>query len=218
MSGFLMKLLTGRPQYSSNNEEQALRGTVQGSLSVAQFEPACTEAARAGYRFVGGTQVIANGIAPVSAIPTTTATLALWNGENATGRSYAIQRVHFGLGSGTAAAGATLFLGISPAAVSAPSAASNYSSQSASAGGKTTRARWATAQTFASGCAWFAAASTFQLAAANVGQGDGNGYVSEGGIIVPPGYALGIAILSGSGTTPLYYVSAEWCELALDLE
>lgn len=218
MSGFLMELLTGRIQKGANNTQQGLRGTALGSLAIAQLEPALAEAARAGLRFGGGTQVIANGIAPVAAIPTTTATLALWNGESPGGRSYLVQRVHFGLGSGTPTAGGTLFAALAPAAIAAPTPATNYSSGSLSRGGKATKAVWGTAVTFAAGAAWMAMASSFQLAAANVGQGDGTGYLSEGGILVPPGYALGLAILSGTGTTPLYYVSMEWTELELDLE
>lgn len=218
MNGFLMSLLTGRAMKGTNNNQQGVRGTCQGSVAVAQFEPTLAELARAGLRFGGGCQVIANGIAPVSAIPTTTATLALFNGEADGGRSYLIHRVHFCLGSGTPAAGATLFGAVSGKKITAPSAASNYSTGSLSRGGKTSKAVWATAQTFDASTVWLPLFSTQQLAAANVGQGDGNGYLTEGGILVPPGYAFGLAILSGAGTSPLYAVGMEWTELELDLE
>jgi hypothetical protein len=36
--------------------------------------------------------------------------------------------------------------------------------------------------------------------------------------MVPPGHALGIAILSGTGTAPLYSVYARWRELDVDAE
>ena len=94
--------------------------------------------------------------------------------------------------------------------------ASNYALQSMSDGSRSTRAILGTAVTVATG-GWFAAASSFQLAAANVGQG-GDCYIGDGEIIVPPGYAMGIAILSGTGTSPLYTVSTVHSELDLDLE
>jgi hypothetical protein len=65
--------------------------------------------------------------------------------------------------------------------------------------------------------AWFAVGSSFQAAAANVGQGDGYADI-EGGILVPPRHALGLGILSGTGTSPLYGISVIWTELAAELE
>lgn len=203
-----------------NGDREPLSLTQNGALRIAQLEPDGLEIARGGFDFVGGTQVIANGIAPVSAIPTTTATLALYNTSEDTGYSLFVDQVSFALGSGTAAAGATLFLALSNgkiAAANIPAAASNYSSQCLSTLGKTSVARWGTAVTFPAGSAWFQATSTFQLAAANVGQGDAPAKFTRG-ILVPPGYALGFGILSGAGTSPLYSVSAKWVELALDIE
>lgn len=215
-SGFPFNLLTGRATKAGNSNEQTARGTQYGSLAVSQFEPDWLELSRHGARFHGGCQVIASGIAPVAAIPTTTATLALWNGEEDGGKSYLMEEIAFTLGSGTAAAGATLFVGLTVAKQTAPSAASNYDTDSVSAGGKSTRAVWATALTFAAGVAWRQVGGSMQLAAANVGQSERP--YNLRGIIVPPGYALGIAILSGTGTSPLYAVSAQWSELALDRE
>lgn len=213
-SGFPFNLLTGRASKAGNSNEQTARGTQYGSLAMAQYEPAELEMSRAGIRFVGGCQVIASGIAPVAAIPTTTATLALYNGDPT--KSLLIEELAFGLGSGTPTAGAILFAAVSNGAVTAPSAASNYSSQSASNGGVATRAVWGTAVTFPAGSAWKIAGGSMQLAAANVGQAE-RPYAVKG-LLIPPGRALGLAILSGTGTSPLYIVSAQWTELALDLE
>lgn len=192
------------------------RLTAFESQAVAQVEAFNTERTRAGRRFMGGCQVIASGIAPVTAIPTTTATLALYNTAPDGGKSLVIDQIGHFLGSGTPTAGATLLVTVSVGKPTAPSAAANYSSISCSGVG-TSIARWATALTIPSGSAWIQAASQMQLAAANVGQGDFPANLN-GGLIVPPGYALGIAILSGTGTTPLYSVSATWDELELDLE
>lgn len=199
--------------------ERPLALTGLGSLAMAQVEGPDTELVRMGLRFVGGCQVIASGIAPVAAIPTTTATLALYNTASAGGKSLVIRSVTPTLGSGTAAAGGTLFLGVSAGAVSsAPSAASNYSSQCATGDtSRTALARWATAVTIPANTAWIAARPQFQLAAANVGQGDSGWGGAGARFIIPPTYALGIAILSGAGTTPLYTVSAEWDEADIDI-
>lgn len=217
MSDFTFGGRVRRTSRLSNGADLVARGTQYESIAVAQFEPPYLEALRAGYRYVGGTQVIASGIAPVTAIPTTTATLALYNTASDGAESLVVDQIGFFLGSGTPTAGATLLLALSAGKPTAPSAASNYSSQCLSTTGKSTVARWATALTIASGSSWFQAQSTFQLAAVNVGQGD-RPATPASGIIVPPGYALGIAILSGAGTTPLYSVSASWLEIPLDIE
>lgn len=194
-----------------------MRATRFESLAMAQVEDERTELARAGRRFMGGLQIIANGIAPVAAIPTTTATLALFNNDLT--KSFAIHGLHMFLGSGTPAAGATLFVAIStgPIATKPVANATGYGSQSCSGASQATKAFWATGVTMPAGSAWKAVLSNMQLAAANVGQGDGFREFA-GGLIVPPGYALGFGILSGAGTTPLYGISASWSELELDLE
>jgi hypothetical protein len=211
-----LELFAGRFNPKATNR-QNLRGTGLMSAAVAQVEVPYAELTRAGRRFIGGNNIIANGIAPVQAIPTTTATLVLWNGESTGGKSYDIDVMGFWLGSGTAAAGATLMATVTTAALAAPTAATGYTISSASGSAIASKARFATSQTIASGSAWVQVASSFQLAAANVGQGDQPVYV-DGRFKVPPQYALGIVILSGAGTTPLYGVSVGWNEVEADLE
>lgn len=213
---FLVNGEVGRSAPASVNNQQALLLSILGSLKTAQYEPDRALLSAAGRRFYGGCQVIASGIAPVAAIPTTTATLFLWNGEASGGASYVIEELNYALGSGTAAAGAALMVCVTNIAQTAPSAASNYATQSCSDGSRASRAVWGTGVTVATG-GWMIARSSFQLAAANVGQGS-DPYTPNGALVIPPGYGLGIAILSGSGTTPLYSVSALWSELQLDLE
>jgi hypothetical protein len=208
----------------SGGSPHKARMTDHQSLVVASMELPKMELARAGKLFQGGNQIIANGIAPVTAIPTTTATLLLYNSADAGGTSLVIDRIGFWLGSGTPTAGATLLGAVSTSAiVTAPTAhGTGYGVQSQSGSGLAqSRALWTTAATMPSmtnrAPAWMQIQSTFQLAAANVGQGD---WYSEmwGSLIVPPKYGLGLAILSGTGTTPLYGVSATWAELQLSLE
>lgn len=203
-------------------QERHLRGTVIESLAVAQVEFENAELARAGRIFIGGNQIIANGIAPVAAIPTTTATLALFNGEDSGGLSYQISKIGFWLGSGTPAAGATLFATVSPSKIATPPTvgATGYGVASASGSTRSSKALFATAVTIPSvprAPAWVQVISTLQPAAANVGQGD-LFVEKKGGLYVPPGYALGFGILSGTGTTPLYGISVEWAEVESELE
>lgn len=204
---------------AAGNAHTALRLTGYESLAVAQVEPERTEVTRAGLRFIGGNQIIANGIAPVSAIPTTTATLALYNGNSAA--ALVIERLGFWLGSGTAAAGATMLATVSTAPIaSRPTAmATGYGVANANGGANYSKALWATAVTLPGTPtpAWIQVLSSFQLAANNVGQGDQTTDFC-GSLIVPPLHALGLAILSGAGTTPLYGISAVWSELELELE
>ncbi len=216
-ANFLVNGTVGRSSPASENNQQSLLLSILGSLKTAQYEPPRALLSAAGRRYYGGCQVIASGIAPVTAIPTTAATLALFNGEADGGASYVVERVGFWLGSGTPTAGATLLLCVTSAKVATvPTMASNYALQSMSDGSRASRAVLATAVTVATG-GWFAAVSNQQLAAATPGQG-GDYYIGEGEIVIPPGYAMGIAIMSGTGTTPLYAVSTVHSEINLDLE
>lgn len=202
---------------------EQLRQTVIRSLGVAQVEDPRAELARAGRRFAGGNQVIANGIAPVAAIPTTTATVALCNMEDAGGAAIMVNRVSLWLGSGTPAAGATLFAAISPIklATAPTTMATGWAWGSSSGSSRASKALWATAVTMPNPSnkpiAWVALLSSLQSAAANVGQGD-NTVDLEGQFLIPPGYALGFAVLSGAGTTPLYGISVTASETETDLE
>jgi hypothetical protein len=57
---------------------------------------------------------------PEQAIPTTTALIALFNGEPDGGRTYFIDQLAFSLLSGTPAAGASLFAAVSPGKIAPP--------------------------------------------------------------------------------------------------
>lgn len=206
---------------AAGNAAQVLRLSQLESLAIAQVEPELYEMTRAGRRFIGGNQIIANGIAPVAAIPTTTATLALVNTEIASGTCLVIERIGFWLGSGTPAAGATLFACVStkPIATQPTTQATGYKISNANGGSNYSKALFATGVTIPSepAPAWFQVLSTFQAAAANVGQGD---LIADlrGALVIPPGHALGFGILSGAGTTPLYGISVGWVEIESDLE
>lgn len=214
MSGIVSRFT----KQGNSNNGAPVRLTDVESLAVAQTEPPYLEMSRAGRRFHGGTQIIANGIAPVQAIPTTTATLALYNSDTAgAGLSLSLDWLNVFLGSGTPAAGLTLFATVAKPTTVPSANPTGYGTSSLSGSARGPKAIWATALTIPAGVNWAALSSTFQLAAANVGQGD-NPLDLGGRMIVPPGFALCLALLSGAGTTPLYGVSAQWSEVELDLE
>lgn len=215
LSGVVQKLFHVYP-----GSDQEVRMTSVGSMAIGQTELPQVELSRTGRMFKGGCGIIANGIAPVAAIPTTTATLALYNAEADTGRTIFLDAVSVALLSGTPAAGLSVFAAVSNGKVATPVSAMATGYGVGPASGLTrhkSAALFGTAVTMPAGTVWDLVGASLQTAAANVGQGDGPWEV-RGGIAVPPGYALGLAILSGAGTTPLYGFGLRWAELEVDLE
>ena len=210
-------ILTRLFKQPNNVDGVTLRGTNYASLAVAQLEPPYLELTRSGRRMHGGTQIIANGIAPVAAIPTTTATLALYNNDtNNNGLSLCIDWLNVFLGSGTPAAGLSLFAAVAKPTTIPTANATGYNSAALSGTAYGFKALWATAVPLPAGTVWSALTSTLQSGTANVGMGDN--FLDLGGrIVIPPSYCLALAILSGAGVAPLYGVSAQWAELELDL-
>lgn len=219
-----IRTLVGRFAKASVGTRNVQRATALGSLAVAQTELPRTEVGRAGRYFYGGNQVIANGIAPVTAIPTTAISAGLYNASQ-NGDSLVIDYIAGPwVGSGTPTAGCTLLCGISTAKAAGTIPTANmtgWASRNAQGGTgrvQASSALWdATATFVAAQTVWFSVGSNMQLAAATVGQGS-PAIVLHGAIVVPPGYEVGFAILSGTGTTPLYGLSVGWAELPLDLE
>lgn len=213
----LSGLITRIFKSPNNTDGVPFRATPLSSIAVAQTEPPYFELTRSGRRFHGGVQVIAAGIAPVQAIPTTTATLGLFNNDtNNNGMALVVDWLNVFLGSGTAAIGATVMITVAKPTNAPTAHAANYAAGPLSGSSNGSKALWGTALTLPAGAVWTAVASTQQAAGANVGQGDN--FIDFGGrVVVPPGFALGIAILSGAGTTPLYGVSSQWSEVETDL-
>lgn len=193
------------------------RATPLESTAIAQVEMEDYELARAGRLFYGGTQLAANGIAPDATLPTTTVKCALYNRTDSV-NTLSIRHLHHFLISGTPAAGLTMWVCVSNGRIATPVAANvtGFGTGSSSGLGQSLT-YWGTAVTFPTGTIWHSLGSNFQLAAANIGQGD-QPYNVYGGLLVPPGYALGFALFSAAGTTPLYGISARWGELEADLE
>lgn len=195
-----------------------LRMTGYEGLAVTQIEPASYEISRSGHRFFGGFQNGSTGRAPTATWPTTTAQWMLYNGESQGGAAYAIEMLALSLISGTPAAGGQLLIALTPALVAtAPTAATGYTSVSASRGRNTTKAIWAENQTLTAQPTWLPVCAS-PLPATATPNGILMPFDLSGKIIVPPQYALAIHYFSGAGTTPLYGPSAMWCEIETELE
>jgi hypothetical protein len=211
--GIIARLL----KQPTNTDGVPVRLSNYASMSVAQVESPYLELTRMARRFHGGLQILANAIAPVQVIPTTTAALALYNNDTrGNGMSICLDWLNTFLASGTPAAGKTIMIAIGKPTTPPTVNATGYGIGSLNASLQGSVGILTTGLTFPAGVQWTALDADFQPAGANVGQGD-NPLDLGGRIIIPPGFALGIAVLSGAGTSPLYGVSLQWGELELDL-
>lgn len=186
-----------------NGDRPMMSATHTGAVKVAQIDPPYAALCRGGhlyaYSTAGGTAK-----APVSAIGTTTAAFALWNG-NAAGSGYNIEvvdAVAF-LVSGTAPVGSTAIAGLSSAAQ-----ASAVSAYSGVVGPKALNASTArTSQAIIGGAITLAGAPVWvQIGTSHVAQAVGGSILCpiNGKIVIPPQYACGFTIVSDTGSTPLW--------------
>ena len=192
------------------------RGTGYASLAVGQTEARYQERNRAGrlFRGVGGT----SGVAPVTAVPTTAAAWALWNQEF--NRSLVIDTIDFFLLSGTPVIGGSILAIVSPITATLPTSATGSTVSSASMGTGYSRAIFATGYTLptpTNAYRWATVSLTTQPGGA-AGVGGCFSANVNGGIIVPPRMVLGLTMLAGTGTSPLYIPGVTWTEAELDLE
>lgn len=195
------------------------RFTHQESLAVAQVEPPGFEMSRAGRRFLLGNNAAITGIAPVQALPTTAAQWALWNPDNQV--TYFLEEVGVYLTSGTPGVGGILLgcLFRTPAQLGATVAGTSVTS--ASAGGKTSKAIVKQSVTVTDPAApnWFPLASN---PSPNVTAFAASTFLEhrsiQGGIAIPPGYGLGLAVVAPAGTSPLFAPFARWIEQETDNE
>src|SRR3990167_9231879 len=201
---------------SVGTNDTELSFTPMGALMVANYEPPKMLRAIHGDRFAA---VVGNGAtfkAPVTAIPTTTATWMLFNNESATsgtGKTYFVDKVSAFLASGTAASGITLLGCVTLASQTAPSAyASTVVSALDGTNGTSTNGILANAHTITgTQPAWHVLAGIDNVAAATIGMSVTADL--DGGYLIPPQYGMGITVLSGVGTTALYGVSVIWDEI-----
>lgn len=195
-----------------------IRLTAQESVAIGQVELPNMEMSRAGRRFWLGNSAAITGIAPVAALPTTTATWLLWNADPTA--TYFFEELGFYLTSGTpAAAGAALVALVqAPAQVGANYAGVAISSMSNGARQSKAILKQNITITQPAAPNWYplndisAPAIVFPAAAGVQARN------IQGAIAVPPGQGLAMTILSGTGTTPLFAPFARWVEQETDME
>lgn len=220
----LLEFISRRFDQLISKSQVELRGTGLESIAVAQIEAPGDEASRGGLRFRGSAQG-ATGIAPVQALPTTAAQWFMFNPSSNRVTAF-IDTLGAELTGGTAGTvDASLYFTVA-GPTNVPATVQNASKsgvviQNANPIG----AKGASALTINSGVTlqgtntWFPIASSVPFGtAAPVGQANCVTRNIDGKIIIPPGCGLGLAVISGAGTTPLFAPFAEWREYLADLE
>jgi len=167
--------------------------------------------AQKGKLFYGGHTV---GLAPATAIPTTTATIALVNTNGDGGESLVIKSVSNYVVSGTPTASGSILGGVSVGKIASLPTAHMTNSYSAPTRGKVAASgAYFQASTIPATAVWMQLQNAVMLAAATVGQGPYGAPIDLAGMfIVPPGFAFHLAMFSGTGTTPLFGWSLVWGE------
>ncbi len=200
----------------------ALTATSLGSLRVAQVEGESDEATAAGLRFWlslrGGT-----GIAPVQANPTTAAQWMLFNPLGNTVTAF-VDQVSMDLASGVAGAGGSLIACIvppsfAPATIPTVSAATTVIANANPTSGKTSKLICVASQTLQNAVAsnWIPIGQMRTIGTV-LGQTQIVGDDLKGRIAIPPGCGLALAVISPTGTTPLWTPVATWREYAADTQ
>lgn len=191
-----------------------------GSLAVAQVEGEGDEASRAGIRFHVQASAGVTGIAPVQALPTVAAQFMFYNPANS-GVNVYIDRVGEWLLSGTAGAGGTVLAAYCTAAqlpATRPAMAAGVVIQNANPASKR-----GAALVVASGVTLLVAPSWSPIAFMNpantlLGQTQMINEDVRGKIILAPDTGLALAVISPTGTTPLFVPCGSVREYAADNE
>lgn len=198
----------------------------QGAQGISNIQGIKSVRAASGVRFRA---VNGNGstfLAPVTAMPTTTATMALWNGSSK--RTLFIDKLGYFLASGTPTAGSALVCCVTTVAQARPTlstganggyAGTVISGLGGQSGGNSEAAFVTNITITGAQPAWGIVAANpggVGLAAATFPQHVAFNDHIAGGIAVPPGGMLGLAVLSGTGTTPLFGFEVEWDEYISD--
>lgn len=199
------------------------RFTHQESLAVAQVEPQNFEMTRAGRRFLLMNNAGATGIAPVQAIPTTTAQWVIWNADpNVT---IFLEELLMILASGTPGLGGSMLVSepfSTPAQTGANATGMVVRSASGSAISSAAIIKSNVTITTPAAPGWYTLdESGKSVTAAAFSTGYANGFGRRdlaGAIAIPPQRGIGLAVMAPAGTTPLYIPLARWVEQETDME
>ena len=199
-----------------------LTATTLGSMRIAQTEAPGDEATRAGLRQYMSAQG-ATGIAPVQALPSTAAQWLIYNPLSNPVTAF-LDSVGMQLATGTAGAGGTLLAIIVPPAfmpATLPTvSAANVKLQNANAvSAKASSLIVASGQTLQNAAAgnWFPIGQ-MRTTGTILGQTQLVADVLDGKLCIAPGCGLGLAVISPTGTSPLFTPYATWREYSADLE
>ncbi|CAB4188168.1 hypothetical protein UFOVP1165_61 [uncultured Caudovirales phage] len=196
--------------------------TSNGSVRVAQVEGPDDEGTRAGLRFylsAGG----ATGIAPVQALPSTAAQWMLWNPNGNTVTAF-IDVLGVMLNSGTAGAGGTFYVcpvppKFAPATVPSVSTANALITDANPISTRGSNLICVSSQTLLNAVASNWLLTGFMNPAGTIlGQTQMENRDIRGKLAIPPGCGLAFAVVSPTGTTPLFSPYASWREYASDME
>jgi hypothetical protein len=197
-----------------------VRMTEFGSLAVDQVKEAGDEMTRAGVRYhLIGTGAAGSGIAPVQTIPTTAAAWTIFNPATSGVTAY-FDRLGMGNYSGTAGAGAALYIAILPAANTPATAiaandANVFIVNGAASSKQTSKLFCASGKTLL----LTVAGSWSPIARLNPADTILNqaiidtGFTLNGRISIGPGCGLAMTVVSPTGTVPLFAPFGSWREV-----
>lgn len=198
----------------------ALRMTGLGSLAVAQVEGDGDEMSRCGMKYRIGSSG-ATGIAPVQALPTTAAQWLLYNPANSQVNIF-VDKIGEWLISGTAGAGGTLLAALCgnthlPSTRPAALATGVVLANTNPASGRVSRLLIASGQTLVANPSW-APIAWMNPAGTLLGQTQMLSDAYDGRCCLPPDTGLALAVISPSGTTPLFAPIGVYREYAADID
>lgn len=175
------------------------------TVAYSNLLPTKAIQAMAGTRFVCGVTAGATYKAPIATIPTTTASWAFYNGESVSGgATFFIERIYAYLKGGTSDGSNGILVGI-PSTIQAAAVAAATGTLSGGLNGGAVPAvmTMGTAITLAGTPVWHVVSNGSGPAPAGLGGAVAVADI-DGGIMLPPGFALGLEVWGGAGTSPLF--------------
>lgn len=200
--------------YPENREDEQMHLNSRGDMIVAQSMPERAEIVRLGDSW----QVMTSAaIAPLTAVPTTTGALNLWNGEQSNGKCYVIDRVQVAeiVVDATQSNSTAVFACLVRPPVTAPTDAAltirSMSGRNAYSG----RAR-TTVNASVTNDGWFPIGTSAPTAAAAAGSGWKVTDIALNGLyIVPPGGQFCVHAAKVAATAGQCHFSITWHEVQM---
>lgn len=200
--------------YPENREDEQVHVNSRGDMIVAQSMPERVELVRLGDSW----QIMtSSAIAPLTAVPTTTGALNLWNGEQSNGKTYVIDRVQVSeiVVDATQSNSTAVFAMLTRPPVTAPTDAAltirSLSGRNAYAG----RAR-TTVNSGVTNDGWFPIGTSAPTAAAAAGSAWKVTDIALNGLyLVPPGGMFSLHAAKAAATAGQCHFSIVWHELQL---